>query len=385
MKALLILSLGLTIASSEKCYPLYLSDRWYIGRINRGGLCNMLFSVYGQVPLALLLNSSLILSEMYSRHSFTDKWESVAGNPIFLQFSTFYDIHKFATYWKQRSNLTIIEVPNQETCLGNNRIHDITFNGVRWCPGDSDCGVMTKVELSGISLPLDNSVNFIRVSPDICVWRFYNFWQSNQHLQLLQAVHQSLHPAKLIQERVKSVDNHFRHLNLSYWAVHLRLEPDVAFESDENDSDFRILLEEQRQFILDSKCYRNSLVQNKSLPGIHASSGIFQYNDHHHDVLFRRAVLAVKMLREIGFTTIHHGHYDEAILPEHQALADLYISRQAECFIPCYMRSPKASSFSYLAVRFRQLDAVKDLRMENRADIKQEYEPGYNEFHEWGI
>ena len=49
------------------------------------------------------------------------------------------------------------------------------------------------------------------------------------------------------------------------------------------------------------------------------------------------------------------------------------------------MRSPKASSFSYLAVRFRQLDAVKDLRMENRADIKQEYEPGYNEFHEWGI
>ena len=71
---------------------------------------------------------------------------------------------------------------------------------------------------------------------------------------------------------------------------------------------------------------------------------------------------------------------------EQQALADLYISKQAECFIPCYMEKPdSASSFSYMVLRIRQLDSVKELRMEHRADIADDYRVGYSVFSGWGF
>ena len=378
---LLLLFQGLIMAYSNKCYPWYHTDRWYIGRINVGGLCNTLFSVYGQVPLALLFNASLVVSDMYSRHSFAEKWESFVNNPITLPFSSFYDLHKFAAYLKEHKNLTIIEVLDRETCFNNSKIFDITNNNA----GNSDSGVLTKLELSGISKPLNSNVQLIRVSPSIMVWRFYDFWQSNQHLKLLQAVHQSLHPAKSIQQRINSVSEHFSHQNLSYWASHLRLEPDVVRKSDANDSHFRSILDKQRQFILSSKCYQKAIEQNISLPGLYASSGIFQYSSH-HNILFHRAVMVVTMLRELGFNTIHHGHYDETMYAEQQALADLYISKQAECFIPCYMENPgSASSFSYMVLRLRQLDSVKELRMEHRADISDDYRVGYSVFAGWGF
>ena len=373
------------VVTSKSCLFLHREDRWYIGRVNVGGLCNSLFSVYGQVPIALLLNASLIVSEMYSRHSFADSWETFVRQPIALPFSSFYDLDHFAEYWKKRNNLTVIEMRNQERCLREQRIADITVNEARNCDPDTDCGVLQKLQNSGISLPLNSSINFLRVAPDIMVWRYYNFWQDDQHLKLLLAVHESLRPAKRIRERIISATQPFKLKNLSYWSIHFRLEPDVIRETGSKDDDFKSILEEQRQHILNSKCYRDAIDRNESLPGVYASSGIFQYSSHGNNLLYNRAVQVVKLLKELGFPAIYHGHHSTDIHPEHQALADLYIAKQADCFIPCYMRNPEASSsFSYMVARFRQFDAVKDLRMEHWTEISNEYDRSFIFFH-WGL
>ena len=373
------------VVSSESCSHLYRADRWYIGRINVGGLCNTLFSVYGQVPLALLFNASLVVSEMYSRRSFADSWDTFVRQPIALSFSSFYDLDKFAAYWKKRNNLTVVEVHDRESCFSDQRIVDVTKNEASDCAPNTDCGILQKLQNSGITLPLDTSVNFIRIAPNIMVWCYYTFWQDNQHLKLLQAVHESLQPAKRIKERITSATEHFKHQNSSYWSIHLRLEPDVVHETGSNDDDFQSILQEQRQHILNSKCYRDAKDRNESLPGIYASSGIFQYSGHHNNILYSRAMQVVGMLKEIGFPAIHHGRHSVDIYPEHQALVDLYVAKQAHCFIPCFMHQPEASSsFSYMVERFRQLDAVKDLRMEHFTEISKEYDRS-NVFYGWGI
>ena len=384
MLGLCVLFLLLTPASSAHCPALELGQRWYLARINFGGLCNTLFMVYGQVPLALLFNASLVVSEMYSRRSFADSWGTFVEKPVTLPFSSFYDLRHFADYWRDRNNLTVIEVNGLKTCLHNQKVYDMDYTGPMDFEHNSDRGVMKKAEGSGISLPFNSSVRLLRIAYSINPWCYYNFWQSNEHLKLLKAVHESLRPAKRLRELVDSFTRRFHQPNASYWAIHLRLEPDIIPESDANDSAFRSILAEQRHHILASRCYREAIQRNESLPAIYATSGIFQHT-HHDDVLHRRAALATAQLREMGFAAIHHGRAHHDVYPEQQALVDLYIAKQARCFIPCYTHPPRSSSsYSYMVVRLRQVEAAKELRVEHFRDIEQEYDRS-DIFYTWGM
>ena len=94
------------------CLPQVADDRWLQSMTGITGLCNQLFAVFSAVPVALVLNSSLLLGPMYSRKSFGlthREFHLGKGNHRELPFSTFFDFQYFQDYWKAMKSLAVVE------------------------------------------------------------------------------------------------------------------------------------------------------------------------------------------------------------------------------------------------------------------------------------
>jgi hypothetical protein len=236
--------------------PLHNPSRWFLGQVSFGGLCNQLFGLYSQIPIAMLLNASLLLNSLYSRNNFEQSWIDIEENYVRLPFSLFYDVEYFQTYWKQLNNLTIVEMtPALNVCLSNYNISYIYQTNVApplsydtyipsqhcslytlftciyylikrkfttMCPFQHDCRIYEHLYYSNLTHPLSPSVQFITMHSTMPLNSIYSFWQTSQHIRLLQHVHSSLRPSPPIQHELHQL---WKYLNTSnYWALHLRLE-----------------------------------------------------------------------------------------------------------------------------------------------------------------
>lgn len=391
------------------CWLLDEHPHWFLGRINFGGLCNSLFAVFSQVPIALLLKTSLVVSDMYSRKSFEDNWGDMQTNHIQLPFSAFFDLPYFSSYWRAHGNLTVIERQQVSGCYRRSEItiihedpfhwnyHPLQctfFNAIsclieRWkqrdrCQEMFDCSVLEDLRYSNLSVPLPAHARLVQLASDIRFHNYYTFWQDDQHARLLQKVYASLRPARPISERIESI---LASLGSSFIAVHLRLEGDVVPFDAPWDTRFMSLLSAQLEFIRSSSCYCDSSAASR--PTLYIASGLFSNSNNTNSFLSKRAQRILTDLSSLGFTRIVTGHDFEGtrkpLYLEQHALLDLYVARRAKCFIPCYMANKEhASSFSYFVERYRQLDTTKILTMQHRRQIEKEYPQGIG-FSAWGV
>jgi hypothetical protein len=208
---------------------------------------------------------------------------------------------------------------------------------------------------------------------------------------------------------------------------------DVIDYIEPDDSDFDNILEKQINYITNSHCYSSFIEQHThtstapssgnnrtstlQLPTLYVSSGIFQYKSK-NSFLYKRYTKVMQALSSLGFTTIVHNQLlntntpryankeslnsnkqkptkkrkRSRLHPEQYALIDLEVSSHSKCVIPCYMTEGRASSFSYMVTRFRQLNKytlnnVKNhqhLEVGNRGDVLREYPEG-GVFLHWGL
>ena len=54
-------------------------NRWFLGELFVGGFTNQQFGILGMVPVAQLLNSSLIVGPISTRKSFAHTWDQFSG------------------------------------------------------------------------------------------------------------------------------------------------------------------------------------------------------------------------------------------------------------------------------------------------------------------
>lgn len=366
--------------SPFNCYdlPTTNTDIWLKAESRPTGLCNQLFGIYSFIPVAMLLNASLIISDVFSRHSFENRWPIPSSGWSKVPFSNIFDWEYFHNYWL-RYGINTVEGKFYERCLSVYYKSNYTLRQIvrrpEFFPVNSD-RILQMVHDSNISVPIPNRT-ILALSSQHGFITMFNFWS---HLPLLKIVHESFQPAPTMQKYITSILNALPNNTV---AVHLRLENDLW---GNDNAKFIDQLELALKHIHASSCFQ--AVSNDSTgryidpPPLYISSGIFKLSTsdilsaNPHPKLRSKATKALQQLQIHGFNQLYFRDQQmislfsnitnnpairdtigdpllySRFLPEEIAYIDLMVSRSAHCFINAHI----GSSFSYFIDRMRYLD-----------------------------
>jgi hypothetical protein len=170
------------------CLPQVTDDRWLQSMTGITGLCNQLFAVFSAVPVALVLNSSLLLGPMYSRKSFGlthREFHLGKGNHRELPFSMFFDFQYFQDYWKAKKSLAVVESNWEDKNLSHCRnLKDqgykyLTLYRPRWRPYADYEFTDVLLNASRIPSPIQPRA-VINVKSVMGMMAMYDFYQSHK-------------------------------------------------------------------------------------------------------------------------------------------------------------------------------------------------------------
>lgn len=398
-------------SNNQRCTPLPSGnndDRWLHASTAIGGLCNQIGAVMSYIPAAKIFSMNVVVSAVYSRHSFEDHWPTPDSKWSPLPFSWFFDMEHFQRFWSQRR----IDAVDIETFQNRCPVHDQpsaasgTIYNITRNPAFGAVPKATLLKMlrqSNLPTPLPSSAVY-QISARIKYLTLYNFWEDPE---LLLDVYRSLQPAPILRKFVVSLQ---KQLDGPYIAVHLRLEPDYW---GHNTSHTLIEVDKAMWWLSTAPCLQPHRSANGSgsgvfvtvqgerrelplfdgaqLPRVYISSGLFGADVKEAPASLtasrewaHRATKGVTVakqtqhyLKAMGLTLVNQmrllrplfrhidATQDEAarekwgdpfkyrlLAPEQLAFIDLEMARLATCFIPAHV----GSSFSYLATRMRDWD-----------------------------
>lgn len=394
-------------SNNKRCTPLPSGnndDRWLHASTAIGGLCNQIGAVLSYVPAAKTFGMNLVVSSMYSRHSFDDHWPTPDSKWSSLPFSWFFDWEHFQRFWSHR-HIDVVDIETFENrCPFANRpsatadtVYNITRNPV--------FGAVHKAKLlkmlhhANLPTPLPSSAVY-QMSARIKYLTLYNFWEDPD---LLLDVHNSLQPTPILRKFVQSLQ---KQLDGPYLAAHLRLEPDYW---GHNTSHTLIEVDKAVWWLSTAPCLQQYRIANGNgsgvfvtvqgerrelpvfdgtkMPRFYISSGLFGADLKETPLpsssrapvhrVTRVAKQTRHYLKAMGLILVNQmsllnplfKHIDATedviarekwgdpfkyrlLAPEQLAYIDLEMARLATCFIPAHV----GSSFSYLVTRMRDWD-----------------------------
>lgn len=364
---------------------------WLMAEIAPAGLCNQLFGVFSYAPVALLYNASLIIGDMYSRHTFKDVWPIVDSKWSKIPFSRMFNFEHFSSYWRTKYGLVIVDRDDYKNCIGSYKVIPIKREPDFWPQSDAHLVSLIKnVNISSNTLAKDR---IYYIDAEVKFTTMFDFRDKSKQ-SLLVDVMKSLQPSPLIQQ---VVDELHRVLPRNYVAAHLRLEGDIA----PTDFMFNQLLKSTVASFVNHTCFQNYSRNDNgtfiNAPVLYLSSGIFKksFYDSKDGKYTSRSSALLKMFKKKGFHTIvtrdkwmrdltHDAipNFDIAsarkLHPEQEALADLFVVKSSHCFIPDLVTG---SSFSYIAMRLRLLDQGIYIEPNKHEEYYQKHIWAYS----WGI
>ena len=184
-----------------------LEEKWLLADNMPGGFCNQLFGIYSYVPLARLLNVSVIVGPVFSRKSFTVTWEEFLVDYIKLPFSAFFDVDHFTRYWATKGVRVLDKRPyarciNKTAIVPIHRPHFFCFK---------DDALLSMVAESNVTIADLAPGDGVQVIGHEGLMGIYNHLQSgskilanetegthNMHLKQLADVHSSMVPSHKI-------------------------------------------------------------------------------------------------------------------------------------------------------------------------------------------
>eukprot|EP01038_Epipyxis_sp_PR26KG_P005029 gene5029-7018_t len=357
------------------CMPHSFQNRWYWGEIGTSGLCNMLFGVYSLIPMARLLNSSLIVAYLYSRKSYEVTYMDYIYDPIKLPFSRFYDWHHFSNHW-EKLQLPVVEQYAIENCLNITSPASIDRYGAG---SQNDKQLLQWVVKSNLTIPLSPNVSFINIGSPFKNVGLYSHWQSKDHLTQLLDLHSSLIPAKPLRAVIKQ---QLQQISPVFYAAHIRVEGDVIDHEDkEGKIDHRFHDEWPKVLskIVESSCYQMMMENTEhGNPTLYLTSGIFV--EEEESFLYKRARRVLKDFIDLGINPVYKNiTLMKDLFLEQQSLIELEIAKSSVCFIPSPIQK---SSFSYTVLRQKQLEqAIRDKTGVNEL---RKNSIGYYDWSSWG-
>ena len=199
-----------------------LQKKWLLADNMPGGFCNQLFGMYSYVPLARLLNVSVIVGPVYSRKSFTMTYDEFLLNYIKLPFSAFFDVNHFTQYWASKG-VRVLDKRTFAGCLNKTAIVPIVRPQF-FCFNDD--AIFSMVSQSNVTIADLAPGDGVQVVGHKGLMAFYDHLQSgsknlaketdgtpNMHLKQLAEVHSSLVPsAKIWRVTTKLSDTHMTDL-----------------------------------------------------------------------------------------------------------------------------------------------------------------------------
>ena len=349
-------------SSISSCMPEENRNRWFLGELFVGGFTNQQFGILGMVPVAQLLNSSLIVGPISTRKSFAHTWDQFSGGiHDWIPFSYFYDWTHFSTYWSER-NLAVVEKHTVRECLlGLNFsiIHRKEFFR------RTDRQILKYVRDSNITVPIPSNYTMLTIQGSCNLISLYDNWQSQKHLELLHQVDSSLKPNATL---ARLIDGITSQLGPSYIAVHLRVEADkigykpvgsgqtIAEDKEYNDRIYTIL-----ETILSQECFKQYRNNTAAAPTVYLASGVFHasFRQAKGGFMSKRAYHSLDLFKQQGYNVFTQFNLTgdlfnitQSVSPEQLAYVEQEVSRRSACFV----YDTSGSSFSYMVLRLQQMD-----------------------------
>ena len=375
---IVVLFRSIDCSSISSCLPEETRNRWFLEELFVGGFTNHQFSIYSMVPVALLLNSSLIAGPIITRKSFADTWDQFSkGGGKLIPFSYFYDWTHFSTYWSKR-NLAVVEKHTMRECLQSLNFSVIHRKEFFY---KTDKEILSYVYECNIPVPIPNNYTMLSLGGSHKLVSLYNYWQSDKLLELLHQVDFSLRPNATLARLIDSIT---AQLGPSYIAVHLRVEADkINYKPVERglnvtvDQKFIDKVPDVIRTVLNHHCFAQYQNNTAAAPTVYVASGVFHsfYRKAKSSFMSKRAYHSLGLFKQHGYTNVFTQFnltgdllsIAQSISPEQLAYVEQEVSRRSACFV----HDTSGSSFSYMVVRLQQIDR-KTRRNETltKADVK---------------
>lgn len=389
--------------------------RWLYGEVPVTGLSNQITTVYSLLPLSRILNSSLLISGLHSRASFEltmkQYGRSDASGKVSLNFADMFDEKLFITLHNQHyaKHDLVIAALLVDNCLQVNTtvqtqlMHTIQRKGWKSSMASQIILMLdqSRYSSSHVHQLCPHILRFKSVGKLLGLFNFRDKSTSTVDSSQLLTVHRHIRPSRPIRDRVETLRNI---ISVPYFALHVRLEPDVfprssrpkatktgssSLSTASHSLDYQVdsLLQPYTalqdidglffqslriwlQSLLSSVCIHNLTKAGTTFPPLYVASGLIssaylptginfvpQGSFNASQSAINRGEIVLRLLREVGFRQIFSKvDLDPSQFPsmpvELDAYVDLEVARHSQCFIPAHIRS----SFSYLGQRLRELD-----------------------------